>query len=77
MVATGWPVGDRAALPMVEDLYRGLAAGRTASAALREAKLAAIRRGAPAREWAAFTLIGDPSVRVPLQPPRAGWLSLW
>jgi hypothetical protein len=48
-----------------------MAEGKPVPDALREAKLAAIRRGAPARDWAAFTVVGDPSVRVPLERPRA------
>jgi hypothetical protein len=42
--------------------------------ALRAAKLAAVRRGAPPSEWAGFTVVGDPLVRVPLrEPARRPW----
>jgi len=43
--------------------------------ALRAAKLAALRRGAPPGEWAAFTVVGDGFVTVPLRAPtsRARW----
>lgn len=62
---------------MVEDFYAGLGRGLPVAEALREAKVAAIHRGAPAGEWAAFTVVGDPLVRVPLREsaPRFGkWL---
>jgi tetratricopeptide (TPR) repeat protein len=69
VVVTWWPIGDRGALPIVDGLYRSLAAGRPITVALQRAKLAALRSGAPAREWASFTLAGDPLVRVPLHLP--------
>jgi hypothetical protein len=41
---------------------------------LRSAKVKAIERGAPARTWAAFTVVGDPLVTIPLETPRrANW----
>jgi hypothetical protein len=49
-------------------LYRSLADGLPAGDALRAAKLDALRRGAAPGEWAAFTLVGDPLIRLPLQP---------
>ncbi len=70
VVATEWPIGDRGTRELVEGLYRGLADGLTAGDALRAAKLAAMRRGDPASQWAAFTLIGDPMIRIPLRRPR-------
>jgi tetratricopeptide (TPR) repeat protein len=71
VVATRWPIGDRSTLALVDDFYAALARGLAAGDALRAAKLAALRRGAPASEWAAFTLVGDPHVRVPLVVPSA------
>jgi CHAT domain-containing protein len=56
----------------VEDFYAGLARGLGAGDALRAAKLAARARGAPVSDWAAFTLVGDPLVRVSLRAPRRG-----
>jgi CHAT domain-containing protein len=70
VVATLWEVRDRGAARMVEGIYRSLAAGRPLSAAVREAKLEAIRQGARPEEWAAFVLVGDPDVTLPLQLPR-------
>jgi CHAT domain-containing protein len=71
VVATQWRIGDRSTVRLVDDLYAALAQGRPVADALREAKLAAIRRGAPAGEWAGFTVVGDPLVRVPLAMPGA------
>lgn len=73
VVATMWPVGDRSTARFVEDFYRQLAEGRDVSEALRQAKLAAIERGAPLAEWAAFTVIGDPLVQIRLQQPSFPW----
>jgi CHAT domain-containing protein len=69
VVATQWKVGDRSTVRLVGDLYDGLARGLTVSQALQEAKLAAIRRGAPPGEWAGFTVVGDPSAKVALVTP--------
>ena len=73
VMATMWPVGDRSTARFVEDFYRQLAAGNDVSDALREAKLAAISRGATVAEWAAFNIIGDPLVEIRLQQPPARW----
>jgi tetratricopeptide (TPR) repeat protein len=70
VVATQWRIGDRSTIRLVDDLYAELARGRPVADALREAKLAAIRRGAPTGEWAGFTVVGDPLVRVPLAMPK-------
>jgi hypothetical protein len=78
VVATQWRIGDRSTVQLVDDFYRAMAAGATVPEALRAAKLAAIRRGAAPRDWAAFTVVGDPGVRVPLRlPPRSGTWALW
>ena len=70
VVATGWPVDDRETVPLVEAFYAALSTGEPVGAALRTAKLAALHRGAPVRDWASFAVIGDPFVRVPLRAPR-------
>jgi tetratricopeptide (TPR) repeat protein len=72
VVATGWRIGDRSTVALVDDFYQALARGEPVSEALQSAKLAAMRRGAPAAEWAAFTVVGDPSVTVALHAP-AWW----
>lgn len=74
VVATRWEIGDQSALDFVRILYRHLAEGETVGDALRLAKLDAIRDHAPAQQWAAFTLTGDPLVRIPLRAPSA-WRS--
>ncbi len=79
VIATQWRIGDRSTVQLVHDLYDGLARGAPVGDALRAAKLAAIRRGAPASEWAGFTVVGDPSVAIPLrEPPPASrlWMIL-
>ena len=74
VIATGWDVPDAGMVPLAEDLYRELAAGRTSGEALRAAKLAARARGRPAREWAAMRLTGDPFLLVPVRaPPPRRW----
>ncbi|HEY4648424.1 MAG TPA: CHAT domain-containing protein, partial [Gemmatimonadales bacterium] len=75
VVATRWEVGDRDALDFVRVLYRHLAEGETVGEALRLAKLDSMRDHAPAQQWAAFTLTGDPLVRIPLRAP-SGWRSV-
>ena len=75
VLATEWPVDDARTEPMIVAFYTALADGRTTADALREAALGAMRDGAPPREWAAFRLVGDPNVRVPLRQSRGlfGW----
>jgi tetratricopeptide (TPR) repeat protein len=66
VVATGWRIADQRVGRLVDSFYQSLAAGNAVADALRAAKLEAMRRGAPAAEWAAFVAVGDPMVRVPL-----------
>lgn len=74
VVATAWPIDDHETVAVIKDFYRELSRGATVGSALREAKLAAMRRGAPVRDWASFTVIGDATVRVPLEAPsHARW----
>ena len=71
VAVTWWPIGDVAAIPLVERFYQELAGGAGASDALRTAKLAALAAGGTPREWAAFTIVGDPLARPALRlPPR-------
>jgi CHAT domain-containing protein/predicted negative regulator of RcsB-dependent stress response len=76
VAVTWWPVGDVATVRLVSDFYGALASGLPAADALRAAKVAALERGAPAREWAAFTLVGDPLARPPVHPAPATWFWL-
>ena len=64
VLATLWDVGDRAALDAMTLFYGELAAGRASDDALARTQRELRRRGAPAREWAAYTLLGDGSVRL-------------
>jgi CHAT domain-containing protein len=73
VVATRWRIADRAAVRMVEPFYDALADGLPVADALRAAKLEALHRGVQAREWASFTAVGDPLVRIPLRRPPARW----
>jgi hypothetical protein len=70
VVATQWRIGDRSTVTFVDRFYRAMADGRSVGDALQAAKVASLRAGAPAREWAAFTVIGDPLLTVPLHAPR-------
>lgn len=71
VVATQWRIGDRSTVDFVDAFYRAMSDGKPVGEALQAAKVAALQRGAPAREWAAFTVIGDPMRTVPLHAPRA------
>lgn len=72
VAATWWPVSDETAVRMMNDFYRSLAGGHGAGDALRTAKIRALERGAPANEWTAFTLIGDPFALPRLTMSRSG-----
>jgi CHAT domain-containing protein len=74
VVASYWEIGDRQTVRLVHDFYRAMAEGHTAADALRLAEAAALDRGAPPREWAAFVISGDPMVRVPVTVPAFDWL---
>ena len=75
VVATSWRVGDRSTVRFVEDFYGELARGKPVVEALRAAKLTSIKEGAKPGVWAAFSVVGDPMVRVPVRAPqpRIGW----
>jgi hypothetical protein len=61
-------------IPLLEGLYDALARGQPLTDALQATKLAALRRGASARDWAALVIVGDPVVTVALEAPaRRGW----
>jgi len=77
VAATWWPIGDAATVRTVEDFYGGLGRGLNSGDALHEAKLAALRRGAPVREWAAFAIIGDATRHAPLHPPAPRSRAVW
>jgi CHAT domain-containing protein len=69
VAATLWAVDDNAQRALMRRLYERLARGESTSAAVRGAKLDAIRDGAVPRDWASLVLWGDPLTR-PLAKPR-------
>ena len=71
VVATMWRISDRRTVPFIESFYSAMARGLPVADALRAAKLEARDHGAPPRDWAAFTAVGDPLVTVPLHEPRS------
>lgn len=74
VVATGWPIDDERTVRFMDAFYGALAQGEPAGDALARAKRAMIAAGAATREWAAFTLVGDPSVTLELrQRPTAAF----
>ncbi len=79
MVATSWRIRDQAAVAFVKSFYDALARDLPVADALRAAKLDALGRGVGPNEWAVFTAVGDPLVRVPLRRPplvASWWVSL-
>jgi CHAT domain-containing protein len=69
VAATLWAVDDEAQRVLMRRLYQRLARGETTAAAIRGAKLDAMREGASPRDWAALVLWGDPGTR-PLAAAR-------
>jgi tetratricopeptide (TPR) repeat protein len=64
IVATLWPVEDRATEQLMRQFYAGLSRGLTASAALREAQrsLRDEPRTSHPFYWAGFVLVGNPEI---------------
>ncbi|MCA1732557.1 MAG: CHAT domain-containing protein, partial [Acidobacteria bacterium] len=74
VVGTIWPVEDRVSRRFALALYDGLAAGATVGDAVRRAQLA-LARDEPyssARQWAGFSVLGDPSLTLTLPPRNRG-----
>jgi CHAT domain-containing protein len=61
VIASSWKVDDSATAELMTELYRGLFAGKTPAAALREAQVAMWKtpRFRSPYYWAAFELQGD------------------
>lgn len=68
LVVTQWSVADRATADLVLRYYENLARGLPTDRALQQARLEAFQAGASPAVWAAFMTLGDPDVRVQLQP---------
>jgi CHAT domain-containing protein len=60
VAATLWAVDDQAQRVLVRRFYQRMVGGQATAAALRGAKLDAVRDGAVPRDWAALVLWGDP-----------------
>ncbi|MFB3909494.1 MAG: CHAT domain-containing protein [Candidatus Eisenbacteria bacterium] len=72
VAATLWPVEDEAAQRFAACFYDELAGGATVSGALMRAR-EAIREDPRTRHpffWAGFVVLGDGSLRIPIQPAR-------
>ena len=74
VIATLWPVDDRATAAFVADLYRGLASGLSAARALSQAQRHAIKDSSVGHPlvWAAFELLGR-GVPAPQWLGHRGW----
>src|SRR5262249_6630958 len=72
VVGTLGKVRDADSEAFFRDFYDSLGGGRTISAALAEAKRAAIRRGAPPAAWSRFVLVGNGAV-TPREAPVGPW----
>jgi len=59
VIATRWPVGDRAAAAYFTRMYRHLGRGHTLDQAMRQARADLAEAGFPPRAWSAYVLIGD------------------
>lgn len=64
MVVSLWPVYDAPAADLMIGMHHHLRAGLPVGEALRRSTLAARAGGAPVQDWAAFTVVGDPLVRL-------------
>ncbi|HZS60510.1 MAG TPA: CHAT domain-containing protein [Gemmatimonadaceae bacterium] len=70
VIATEWRIKDETTVAFVQAFYAALARGLPVAEALRAAKLERRASGARPGEWAAFTVVGDPTVRVAVLTPR-------
>ncbi len=73
VVATLWAVDDRITQKWTQEFYEDLARGATVAAAARAAR--SVLRADPATAhpafWAAFVVVGDPTLRAKLAPRRS------
>jgi len=72
VLATSWSVSDTASGSLLTEFYRNLTEGKQVAVALREAKLALLRRFGPnvLPTVAAFQVIGNGNVVIPLGQNR-------
>jgi len=81
VVATLWPVDDRATARFTRHFYEALEDGQTVGAAVRDAqrRLSRDRQWRAPVHWAGYVVVGDPATRVTLRGrPRGftGWLTI-
>lgn len=67
-IATLWDVPDAPGPVFADVLYRELAAGAPLGVAVADARRELRRQGAPPRAWAAYTVTGNPSARIGIEP---------
>lgn len=75
VLATLWPVDDAVAFQVTTAFYAGLAEGLTAAGALDRARRSCLGHEltrAP-RHWAAFVIVGDGQVTLPLRRRASRW----
>ena len=64
VVATAWPVEDRAAAEQMRRFYHHLGRGLPVDEALALVKRERIAAGHPPLDWASFQLFGEPDTRL-------------
>lgn len=64
VVVSLWPVHDESTADLMIALHQKLRSGLSVGEALRRAMLQARAAGAGLRDWASFTIVGDPRVRL-------------
>jgi hypothetical protein len=74
VVGSRWTLRDDASRALFEVFYSRLVEGRPVAEAMREARRARIRAGAPTADWAGLAVMGDGSL-TPL--PRAHSGTFW
>jgi len=74
VVASLWPLPDRAAAELFDDFYRHLAEGLSVAVAMSRTRRELARRGSPMRAWAGVVVLGDGD-RVPI--PAGARTPLW
>jgi CHAT domain-containing protein len=67
-IATLWDVPDAPGPVFADVLYRELAGGTPLGESVADARRELRRQGAPPRAWAAYTVTGNPSARIGIEP---------
>ncbi len=77
VVATRWRVDDATIVPLMNAFYRALLRGDDVVGALHKIRREAQESGVSPAVWANLEYFGDPTLRVTLQPSKAGLWSRW